>query len=62
MPDNLNEQWIFSTSSFTSSILALPESSAACGTDNANKVSTLLNTQKWLFIIFTKKKKNGCLA
>ena len=48
-----------SASSFTSVILVLPESRAACETDNANKVSALLNTPLWLFMTFTK---DGCLA
>ena len=43
-PDHLNGLQILSASSFTSSILVLPESRALCETDNANKVSTLLNT------------------
>ena len=58
-PDQLNELQILSASSFTSSILALPESRALCETDNANKVSTLLNTPEWLFMTFTK---DGCFA
>ena len=41
--DHLNGLQILSASSFTSSILVLPESRALCETDNANKVSTLLN-------------------
>ena len=43
-PDHLNGLQILSASSFTSSILILPESRALCKTDNASKVSTLLNT------------------
>ena len=43
-PDHLNGLQILSASSFTSSILVLPESRALCKTDNASKVSTLLNT------------------
>ena len=59
MPDHLNGLEILGASSSTSSILALPESRASCETDNANKVSVLLNTPEWLFITFTK---DGCLA
>ena len=42
--DHLNGLQILSVSSFTSSILVLPESRAPCETDDANKVLTLLNT------------------
>ena len=40
----LNGIQILSAFSFTSTILVLPESRTPCETDNANKMSTLLNT------------------
>ena len=43
-PDHLNGIQILSASYFTSSILVLPELRAPYENDNANKVSTLLNT------------------
>ena len=58
MSDHLNWLQMLSASSFTSSISVLPESKAPCETDNADKVSTLLNTSEWLFMTFTK---DGCL-
>ena len=57
--DHLNGLEILNASSFTSSILVLPESRAPCKTDNANKVSALLNTPELLFMNF---RKDGCLA
>ena len=58
-PDHLIGLQILSASSFTSSILVLPESRAKYETDNANKVSILLNTPESLFMTFTR---DGCLA
>ena len=53
-PDHLNGLQLLSASSFTTSILVLPESRALCETDIDNEVSTLLITPEWLFMTFEK--------
>ena len=55
-PDHLNRLQIMSPSSFSSVIFVLPESRAACETDNANKVSKLLNTSCVIIHDFQKRR------